>query len=117
MAVEVSKTPKINAHKNKVFESDRVVPVCRQPLQVGTRHALDDWSNTYIGLSGTFAGYGRLKYAEFDPYGKQSNFTSVRTSFFFCTRGFCGTFAHAPVHATVGAGLDASTVPVTWCKP
>ena len=55
------------------------MPLRRQPLQVGTRHALDDWSNTYIGLSGTFAGYGRLKYAEFDPYGKQSNFTSVRT--------------------------------------
>jgi len=84
VAVEVSET--LNAHKNKVFESDRVVPVCRQPLQVGTRHALDDWSNTYIGLSGTFAGYGRLKYAEFDPSGKQSNFPSGRTSFFFFAR-------------------------------
>lgn len=31
----------------------------------------------YIGLSGEFPGYGTLKYAEYDPYGKQSNFSSV----------------------------------------
>lgn len=48
------------------------------PWEVGTRHALDDWSNTYIGLAGEFAGYpGVWKYAEYDPYGKQSNFSSV----------------------------------------
>lgn len=47
------------------------------PWELGSRHALDDWSNTYIGVSGDFSGHGRLKYAEYDPYGKQSNFTSV----------------------------------------
>eukprot|EP00038_Savillea_parva_P030217 m.76389 g.76389 ORF g.76389 m.76389 type:complete len:690 (-) comp9057_c0_seq1:74-2143(-) len=47
------------------------------PWEVGTEHALDDWSNTYIGLSGYFPGYGTFKYGEYDPYGKQSNFTSV----------------------------------------
>ena len=31
----------------------------------------------YIGLSGYFPGYGTFKYGEYDPYGKQSNFTSV----------------------------------------
>ena len=29
------------------------------------------------GLYGHFKGYGNYKYAEYDPYGKQSNFTSV----------------------------------------
>eukprot|EP01065_Artemidia_motanka_P029313 TRINITY_DN35454_c0_g1_i1.p1 TRINITY_DN35454_c0_g1~~TRINITY_DN35454_c0_g1_i1.p1 ORF type:complete len:616 (+),score=241.61 TRINITY_DN35454_c0_g1_i1:79-1926(+) len=47
------------------------------PWEVSTRHPLDDWSNTYIGLSGAIAGYKRLKYGEYDAYGKQSNFTSV----------------------------------------
>ena len=38
------------------------------PWEVGTRHALDDWSNTYIGLAGEFAGYpGVWKYAECEP--------------------------------------------------
>jgi arylsulfatase A-like enzyme len=46
------------------------------PWEVGQRHALDDWSNTYIGV--TFRdGNRHLKYAEYDPYGKQSGFTSV----------------------------------------
>lgn len=46
------------------------------PWEVGTRHALDDWSNTYIGV--TFRnGTHHLKYAEYDPYGAQSGFTSV----------------------------------------
>jgi arylsulfatase A-like enzyme len=37
---------------------------------------LDDWSNTYIGV--TFRNATRSwKYAEYDPYGKQSNFSSV----------------------------------------
>merc|ERR1719329_1075183 len=46
------------------------------PWEVGTKHALDDWSNTYIGV--TFRdGTHHLKYAEYDPYGKQSDFTSV----------------------------------------
>jgi len=38
------------------------------------RH-LDDWSNTYIGL--TYKGdEGRWKFAVYDPYGKQSGFTT-----------------------------------------
>merc|ERR1712217_306988 len=46
------------------------------PWEVGTRHALDDWSNTYIGV--TFRnGTHHYKYAEYDPYGKQSKFSSV----------------------------------------
>lgn len=43
------------------------------------RHPLDDWSNTYIGLTVHSPEFGHLKYAEYDPYGKQSNFTSVET--------------------------------------
>ena len=42
-----------------------------------TTHALDDWSNTYIGLHVVDQHIGHLKYAEYDPYGKQSNFSSV----------------------------------------
>merc|ERR1712139_576181 len=46
------------------------------PWEVGKPHALDDWSNTYIGI--TFRnGTHNLKYAEYDPYGKQSGFSSV----------------------------------------
>ena len=50
------------------------------PWEVGQRHALDDWSNTYVGLhvvDTQSGGLGHLKYGEYDPYGKQSNFTSV----------------------------------------
>lgn len=50
------------------------------PWEVGKRHALDDWSNTYIGLHVVdkgAGGLGHLKYGEYDPYGAQSNFTSV----------------------------------------
>jgi N-acetylglucosamine-6-sulfatase len=47
------------------------------PWEVGKRHALDDWSNTYIGLNVRSAKWGSLKYGEYDPYGKQSNFSSV----------------------------------------
>merc|ERR1712070_393653 len=46
------------------------------PWKVGSDHPLDDWSNTYIGV--TFRnGTHHLKYAEYDPYGKQSDFSSV----------------------------------------
>lgn len=48
------------------------------PWEVGTRHPLDDWSNTYIAVyvrNSTLGG--PFKYAEYDPYGKQSNFSSV----------------------------------------
>ena len=47
------------------------------PWEVGSTHALDDWSNTYIGLYVRSKTFGNWKYGEFDPYGKQSNFTSV----------------------------------------
>lgn len=41
-----------------------------------TTRTLDDWSNSYIGI--TFRnGTHHLKYAEYDPYGKQSGFESV----------------------------------------
>mmetsp|Transcript_59848 Transcript_59848/g.165550 ORF Transcript_59848/g.165550 Transcript_59848/m.165550 type:complete len:558 (+) Transcript_59848:34-1707(+) len=46
------------------------------PWEVGARHALDDWSNTYRGLV-LRSGARHLKYAEYDPYGKQSMFNSV----------------------------------------
>ena len=47
------------------------------PWEVGKRHALDDWSNTYIGLNVRSPKWGSLKYGEYDPYGKQSGFGSV----------------------------------------
>ena len=47
------------------------------PWEVGKRHALDDWSNTYIGLYVRSTTKGHLKYGEYDPYGKQSEFKSV----------------------------------------
>jgi hypothetical protein len=31
------------------------------PWEVGSKHALDDWSNTYIGLYGHFPGFPLLK--------------------------------------------------------
>ena len=44
------------------------------PWEVGSRHPLDDWSNTYLAI--TYKGpLGYYKYAKFDPYGKQTNFT------------------------------------------
>ena len=44
------------------------------PWEVGSRHPLDDWSNTYIAL--TYKGpLGYLKYGVYDPYGKQTNFS------------------------------------------
>ena len=46
------------------------------PWEVGKPHALDDWSNTYIGVTFRNASHS-WKYAEYDPYGKQSNFSSV----------------------------------------
>ena len=45
------------------------------PWEVGKPHALDDRSNTYIGVSFN-NGTHRYKYAEYDPYGKQTNFSS-----------------------------------------
>eukprot|EP01064_Diplonema_japonicum_P029219 TRINITY_DN4663_c0_g3_i2.p1 TRINITY_DN4663_c0_g3~~TRINITY_DN4663_c0_g3_i2.p1 ORF type:complete len:589 (+),score=70.13 TRINITY_DN4663_c0_g3_i2:70-1767(+) len=44
------------------------------PWEVGTRHPLDDWSNTYIGVTYK-GGEGDFKYAMYDPFGKQTNFT------------------------------------------
>ena len=44
------------------------------PWEVGSRHPLDDWSNTYIGLH--YKGpHGHLKYGVYDPYGKQNGFS------------------------------------------
>eukprot|EP01052_Picozoa_sp_SAG31_P039129 SAG31_NODE_5361_length_2588_cov_6.961029_2_plen_192_part_00 len=44
------------------------------PWEVGSRHPLDDWSNTYIAL--TYKGpMGYFKYGVYDPYGKQTNFS------------------------------------------
>ena len=44
------------------------------PWQIGTRHPMDDWSNTYIGV--TYKGdEGDYKFAMYDPYGKQTKFT------------------------------------------
>ena len=37
---------------------------------------LDDWLNTYIGLYVRSAPKGHLKYGEYDPYGKHSEFNT-----------------------------------------
>lgn len=52
------------------------------PWEIGNRHPLDDWSNTYIGIWFRNESVS-WKYAEYDPYGKQSNFTSVYFTEFF----------------------------------
>ena len=44
------------------------------PWEWNTRHPLDDWSNTYIGVR--YKAQGKLlKYAIYDPYGKQNGFS------------------------------------------
>ena len=44
------------------------------PWEVGSRHPLDDWSNTYIGIH--YDGpHGKWKYGVYDPYGKQNGFS------------------------------------------
>ena len=40
-------------------------------------HSEDDASNTFIGLLVNSSRYGRWKYAEFDPTGKQTDFADV----------------------------------------
>eukprot|EP00049_Salpingoeca_infusionum_P014307 m.267444 g.267444 ORF g.267444 m.267444 type:complete len:297 (+) comp15640_c1_seq2:1029-1919(+) len=39
----------------------------------------DDWSNTYIGIYWESVEYGQLKYAEYDPFGKQTGFANINT--------------------------------------
>lgn len=64
----ISKTPQI------IRESSFFTYYNQGPWEVGTRHPLDDWSNTYIGVR-YLHKKDSWKYAEYDPYGKQTNFT------------------------------------------
>eukprot|EP00756_Hemistasia_phaeocysticola_P060152 Hpha_TRINITY_DN3779_c0_g1::TRINITY_DN3779_c0_g1_i1::g.23856::m.23856/K01137/GNS; N-acetylglucosamine-6-sulfatase len=71
----LARSPKVLARRSTFHEYYDFGPFYGRATDPARKYPLDDWSNTYIGL--TYKGEeGQFKYGVYDPYGKQNGFSN-----------------------------------------